>query len=110
MYKDEIVAVDGSMVENGIKGDTTLEKVSALKPAFIKPHGTHTAANSSYLTDGAAACLVMSEERALAMGYKPKAYIRNWTYVGVDPFEELLLGVYIDDNGLITCIFDASIF
>jgi acetyl-CoA acyltransferase len=34
----------------------------------------------------------MSEERALALGFKPKAYLRNWTYVGTDPFEELLLG------------------
>ncbi len=92
MYKDELFAVDGKLEENGIKGDTTLEKVSKLSPAFIKPHGTHTAANSSFLTDGAAACLIMTEEKALQLGYKPKAYIRTWAYVGVDPFEELLLG------------------
>ena len=36
--------------------------------------------------------LIMSEEKALALGYKPKAYIRAWQYVGVDPFDELLLG------------------
>jgi acetyl-CoA acyltransferase len=95
LYKDEIIPVDGSVVENGIKGDTSVEKVSKLKPAFIKPHGTHTAANSSYLTDGATACLIMSEERALQLGYKPKAYIREWSYAGVDPFEELLLGVFL---------------
>ena len=41
-----------SVTENGIKGDSTIEKVSKLGPAFVKPHGTHTAANSSYLTDG----------------------------------------------------------
>ncbi|RYG66505.1 acetyl-CoA C-acyltransferase, partial [archaeon] len=75
-----------------IKGDTTYEKVAKLAPAFIKPHGTHTAANSSFLTDGAAATLLMSEEKALQLGYKPKAYLRTWAYVGVDPFEELLLG------------------
>lgn len=40
-----------------------MEKVSKLKPAFLKPHGTHTAANSSFLTDGASAVLVMSEEK-----------------------------------------------
>jgi acetyl-CoA acyltransferase len=67
-------------------------RVSKLSPAFVKPHGTHTAANSSFLTDGAAACLIMSEERALSLGYRPKAFIRDWTYVAVDPFEELLLG------------------
>ena len=66
--------------------------MSKLKPAFIKPHGTHTAANSSYLTDGASACLLMSEEKALDLGFTPKAYLRGWTYVASDPFEELLLG------------------
>ncbi|CAM9403478.1 unnamed protein product [Ectocarpus fasciculatus] len=92
LYKDEIIPVDGNITENGIKGDSTYEKVSKLKPAFVKPHGTHTAANSSFLTDGASACLVMSEEKALELGLKPKAYIRDWVYSGVDPFEELLLG------------------
>ena len=51
--------------------------MSKLKPAFIKPHGTHTAANSSFLTDGASACLIMSEEKALELGFTPKAYIRG---------------------------------
>eukprot|EP00981_Chlorochromonas_danica_P000869 scaffold211_cov168-Ochromonas_danica.AAC.10 len=92
LYKDEIIPVDGNIIENGIKSDTSYEKVSKLPPAFIKPHGTHTAANSSYLTDGAAATLIMSEEKALSLGFKPKAYLRTWTYVGTDPFEELLLG------------------
>jgi len=92
LYDDEIFAVDGSKLENGIQGESNIDKVSKLKPAFIKPHGTHTAANSSYLTDGASACLVMSEEKALELGMKPKAYINNWTYVASDPFEELLLG------------------
>lgn len=46
-----------------MKGGSTMEKLSGLKPAFIKPHGTHTAANSSFLSDGASAALVMSEER-----------------------------------------------
>lgn len=92
LYDCEIVPVDGSSVENGIKADTSYEKVSKLSPAFVKPHGTHTAANSSFLTDGASAVLIMSEEKALQLGYKPKSYIRGWNYVGVDPFEELLLG------------------
>lgn len=92
IYKNEVLPVDGSSEENGIKGDSTMEKVSKLKPAFIKPHGTHTAANSSYLTDGAAAAVIMSEEKALSLGYKPKAVLKAWTYVAVDPFDELLLG------------------
>jgi len=88
----EICAVDGHTEDNGIKGDSSMEKLSKLKPAFIKPHGTHTAANSSFLTDGAAATLIMSEEKALELGLEPKAFIAHSVFVGVDPFEELLLG------------------
>ena len=91
-YEDEIIPYNGSPVENGIKGDSTFESVSKLKPAFIKPNGTHTAANSSYLTDGAAASLVMSEEKALELGFKPWAYLRDWSFRSCDPWEELLLG------------------
>ena len=46
-----------------MKGDSTLEKLGTLKPAFVKPHGTHTAANSSFLSDGASAALIMAEGR-----------------------------------------------
>ena len=91
-YKGEITPYKGSIEENGIKADSTVEAVAKLKPAFVKPHGTHTAANSSFLTDGAAATLMMSEEKALEMGYKPLAYIREWSFKACDPFEELLLG------------------
>uniref|UniRef100_A0A8C9GGQ9 Trifunctional enzyme subunit beta, mitochondrial n=1 Tax=Piliocolobus tephrosceles TaxID=591936 RepID=A0A8C9GGQ9_9PRIM len=61
--------------DNGIR-PSSLEQMAKLKPAFIKPYGTVTAANSSFLTDGASAILIMAEEKALAMGYKPKAYLR----------------------------------
>ena len=50
--------------DNGIKV-AGREKLDKLKPAFIKPHGTVTAANSSFLTDGASACLLMTESKAL---------------------------------------------
>ncbi|CAF0779589.1 unnamed protein product [Brachionus calyciflorus] len=70
----------------------TLEKLSSLKPAFVKEHGTVTAANASYLTDGASACLIMTEEKAKELGLKPKAYLRNFTYVAQDPKDQLLLG------------------
>jgi acetyl-CoA acyltransferase len=86
------VPYKGSTVENGIKGDSTMESVSKLKPAFIKPHGTHTAANSSFLTDGASASLIMSEAKALELGFKPLAYLRDYSFKSCDPFEELLLG------------------
>jgi acetyl-CoA acyltransferase len=92
LYREEIIAVDGNVMENGIKGDSSYEKIAKLPAAFIKPHGTATAANSSYLTDGAAMSLLMTEEKALKLGFKPKAYIRGWDYAAVDPFEELLLG------------------
>jgi acetyl-CoA acyltransferase len=92
LYAEEIFPVNGNITENGIKADTNIEKASKLKPAFVKPHGTHTAANSSFLSDGASAVLLMTEEKALALGYKPKAYLRAWNYVALDPFEELLLG------------------
>lgn len=91
-YKGEVVAYKGSTEENGIKLGSSMETVSKLKPAFIKPHGTHTAANSSFLTDGASASLIMSEEKALELGLKPLAYLRDWSFKSCDPFEELLLG------------------
>lgn len=77
--------------DNGVR-PSSVEQMSKLKPAFIKPHGTITAANSSFLTDGASACLVMSEAKALEMGFKPKAYLRDYVYVSQDPKDQLLLG------------------
>jgi len=77
--------------DNGVRVSTEAQ-MAKLKPAFIKPHGTVTAANSSYLTDGASACLIMSEEKAKALGFKPKAYLRAYTYVSQDPKDQLLLG------------------
>lgn len=78
-------------LDNGIR-PSSMDKLAKLKPAFVKPHGTVTAANSSFLTDGASAVLIMSEEKALAMGYKPKAYLRDFVYVSQDPKDQLLLG------------------
>ena len=101
-YKDEIIAYKGSKEENGIKGDSTYEKVSKLKPAFVKPHGTHTAANSSYLTDGASASLIMSEAKALEYGFKPLAYLRDWSFKSCDPFEHLLLGPAFNTQHLLS--------
>jgi len=77
--------------DNGIRV-SSMDKVSKLKPAFIKPHGTVTAANASYLTDGASACLIMTEEKAKSLGLMPKAYLRDFTYVSQDPKDQLLLG------------------
>lgn len=96
--KDEIVPVsldNGESVistDNGIRGDSTLDKLSSLKPAFIKPHGTATAGNSSFLTDGASATLLMEKETAIKHGYRPKAFIRDFSYVAKKPGDDLLIG------------------
>jgi acetyl-CoA acyltransferase len=78
--------------DNGIRTDTSLEQLRALKPVFDRRYGTVTAGNSSPLTDGASAVLLMSEERARALGYEPLAYIRSYAYAALDPGEQLLMG------------------
>jgi len=65
--------------------DTTMESLAKLKPAFKKEGGTVTAGNASGLNDGAAAVLVMSEERAVSMGLKPLARIVSAASAGVEP-------------------------
>ena len=78
--------------DNGVRGDSTVEKMAKLKPAFDKYVGTITAANASFLTDGASAVLLASEEKALALGLKPKAELVDYIFTAGDLFEELLLG------------------
>jgi acetyl-CoA acyltransferase len=78
--------------DNGIRTDTSLEQLAALKPVFDRRYGTVTAGNSSPLTDGASAVLLMSDERAKALGYEPLAYIRSYAYAALDPGEQLLMG------------------
>lgn len=74
-----------------VRGDTTVEKLAKLRPVFSKK-GTLSAGNSSALTDGAAAVLVMSEEKARELGYTPLAAFKAWQWVGVDPADQLLIG------------------
>ncbi|MBI3926523.1 MAG: acetyl-CoA C-acyltransferase [Armatimonadetes bacterium] len=78
--------------DNFVRADTTLEKLSSLKPSFDRRYGTLTAGNSSGLTDGAAALLVMSESKAAELGYKPLVAVKSWSSVSIDPSEQLLLG------------------
>jgi len=78
--------------DNGVRTDTSIEQLRALKPVFDRRYGTVTAGNSSPLTDGASAVLLMSEERAHALGYEPLAYIRSYAYAALDPGEQLLMG------------------
>lgn len=76
--------------DNGIRSDTSLEQLAALRPVFDKRYGSVTAGNASPLTDGGGAVLLMSEERAKALGYTPLAYIKSYAYAALDPGEQLL--------------------
>ena len=78
--------------DNGIRTDSSLEQLAALKPVFDRRYGSVTAGNSSPLTDGASAVLLMSEERAKSLGYEPLAFIRSYAYAALDPGEQLLMG------------------
>src|SRR2546429_3798949 len=76
--------------DNGIRTDTSLEQMAKLKPVFDRRYGSVTAANSSPLTDGASAVLLMSDEKARALGYEPLTYIRSYAGAAVDPGGQLL--------------------
>jgi acetyl-CoA acyltransferase len=76
--------------DNGIRSDTTLEQMAKLKPVFDRRYGSVTAANSSPLTDGASAVLLMAEDVARALGYEALAYIRSYAVAAVDPGWQLL--------------------
>ncbi len=78
--------------DNGVRRDTSIEQLRGLKPVFDRRYGTVTAGNSSPLTDGASAVLLMSDEKAQVLGYKPLAYIRSYAYAALDPGEQLLMG------------------
>jgi acetyl-CoA acyltransferase len=84
---DEIVATD-----NGIREDTSLEALAKLAPVFDRRYGSVTAGNSSPLTDGASAVLLMAEPKARALGYEPLAYLRSYAVSAVDPRWQLLMG------------------
>jgi acetyl-CoA acyltransferase len=84
---DEIVSAD-----NGIREHTTLEALAKLPPVFDRRYGSVTAGNSSPLTDGASAVLLMAEGKARALGYQPLAYLRSYAVSAVDPRWQLLMG------------------
>lgn len=98
VLKEEICPVtfppnfDIISIDNGIRSLVKRNKLSNLKPAFDKKNGTLTAANSSFLTDGASASLISSEEKALSLGLSPKSTIVAFTFTGQDLEDELLLG------------------
>ncbi|MGV9617204.1 acetyl-CoA C-acyltransferase [Nocardia xishanensis] len=95
-FDDEVLRVrtpDGTDIERDglVRADTSVEKLAKLKPVFAAD-GTVTAGNASPLTDGASAVLLMSEQKARELGYRPLAAFRSWSYVSVDPTDQVLIG------------------
>ncbi len=76
--------------DNIVRKDSKLESYAKLKPVFDRKYGSITAGNSSPLTDGAAALVICSEERARELGLKPLGYLRAYAYAAVDPAWQLL--------------------
>lgn len=99
LYDQEVMEVmvgenfDKSVArDNLVRADTSYEKLAKLRPVFDRKYGTITAGNSSALTDGASALLVMSESKAKALGYEPLAYVKSWGFAAIDPTWQLLMG------------------
>lgn len=78
--------------DNLVRKDTSIENYAKLKPAFDREHGTVTAANSSPLTDGASALLLMREDKAKAAGFDVLGFIRSYAFAALDPEGQLLMG------------------
>ena len=78
--------------DDGIRRDTNVLTLAALRPAFDRRMGSLTAGNSSPLTDGAVALLMMREDKAKAEGYHPLGFLRSYAFAAVDPSDQLLIG------------------
>ncbi|MEI6225348.1 MAG: acetyl-CoA C-acyltransferase FadI [Deltaproteobacteria bacterium] len=98
-FAEEVMAVDVpprfakiAAADNNVRADTTYAALASLRPVFDKRYGTITAGNSSPLTDGAAAVILMSEGRARELGVKPLGFLRAYAYAATDPGDQLLQG------------------
>ncbi len=78
--------------DNNIRDNSSLESYAKLRPAFDRKHGSVTAANSTPLTDGASALLLMSESRAKALGYQPIGYIKSYAFTAINVWQDMLMG------------------
>ncbi len=78
--------------DNNIRGNSSLADYAKLRPAFDRKHGTVTAANSTPLTDGAAAVILMTESRAKELGLVPLGYLRSYAFTAIDVWQDMLLG------------------
>jgi acetyl-CoA acyltransferase len=98
-FADEVMTVvvpprfsDSISEDNLVRKDGQLEAYAKLRPVFDRKYGTVTAANSSPLTDGASALLVMREDKAKSLGLSPLGYVRAWGYAALDPAGQMLMG------------------
>ncbi|WP_163131814.1 acetyl-CoA C-acyltransferase FadI [Agarivorans sp. Alg241-V36] len=78
--------------DNNVRGDSSEEKLAKLKPVFDRKHGSVTAANATPLTDGAAAVLLMREDKAKEQGLPILGYIKSYAFAGIDVWEDMLMG------------------
>jgi acetyl-CoA acyltransferase len=78
--------------DNCIRENSELAAYAKLRPVFDRKHGTVTAANSTALTDGASAILLMREGRAKELGYTPLGYIRSYGFAAIDVWQDMLMG------------------
>ncbi len=85
-YKDSLSQ------DNTVRFDSSLAGYAKLKPAFDKAHGTLTAANSTGLTDGAAALLMMKESKAKELGYEPLGYVKSYGFAAIGAEKDMLMG------------------
>ncbi len=99
VFDEEVMALPippkytDTATQDGIpRGDSTVEKLASLRPAFDRKYGSVTAGNSSPLTDGAAMVLLMEEKTAKKLGFEIKAFIRSWAFAGLDPSWQMLMG------------------
>ena len=79
-------------MDNTVRTNSELAGYSKLRPVFDRKHGSVTAANSTALTDGASAILLMTESKAKALGYEPLGYIRSYGFSAIDVWEDMLMG------------------
>lgn len=98
-FNDEVMHVlvppkyeQSATKDNIVREDTSLDALSKLKPVFDRRYGSVTAGNASPLTDGAAALILMSEEKAKALGYEPLGFLRSHAFAATDPGDQLLQG------------------
>ena len=99
VYEQEVMAVETGRQgdepiakDTMVRADTSAEKLGKLRPVFDRKFGSVTAGNSSPLTDGASAVVLMSEAKAEALGLEPLAFVKSWGFAAIDPAWQLLLG------------------